>query len=229
MKKLINYLYIFIILCFSPMPYAKTHVITIGEDFFKSSPRLNIITGDTVKFENDSKHPIALSFEYTNFTTYNPANFNSNIFHPGGSFEYTFFNAAQFTYSDTANTDLKGSIDVYEKPLLISPRDSTLLRKKELNVTVFYQYENSLLPSMPADRIRSHIALTLDKKIIYDGGFEDFLKSQLVSEVGSNDEQLNRYFILKAPPNSLSLGKHIFRITSKDSSIIYDEVQYTIR
>ncbi|NOT83986.1 MAG: hypothetical protein HOP02_04220 [Methylococcaceae bacterium] len=229
MKKLIHYLYIITILFFSPIPYAKTHVITIGDNYFKGSPQLNIVTKDTIKFENDSNRPITLNFEYINSITYNPANFNSNTFYPGSSFEYTFVNAAQLSYSEASNTDLKGGIGVYEKPLLISPRDSTLLAEKELNVTVFYQYENPLLPSMPADRIRSHIALTLDKKIIYDGNFEGFLKSPLVSEVGNNDEQLNRYFILKAPPNSLSLGKHIFRIISKDSSIIYDEVQYTIR
>jgi hypothetical protein len=228
MKKLIHYLYIATILFFSPMLYAKTHVITIGDNYFKGSPQLNIITGDTIKFENDGNRPIVLSFKYVNFTTYNPANFNSNTFYPGSSFEHTFVNAAQFYYFDTYNTDLKGGIGVYEKPLFISPRDSILLRKKELNVTVFYKYEHPLLPSHPEDKIRNHIALTLDKKTIYDGSFEDFLKSPLVSEVG-NDEQVNSYFILKAPPNSLSLGKHVFRIISKDSNILYDEVHYTIR
>lgn len=229
MKQLNCCFYIAIILFFSPILYAKTHIITIENNYFNRPDQLNILVGDTIRFENVSNNPLTLNFERMSAMGY-PI-FDSGILNPGNAFEHTFTHEDGFYYTDASSSVQPGSIRIYEKPLIISPGDSMLLGKKEFSVTIFYPVVPTLptIPAVfPANGLHSHISLILDKKIIYDGDFNTFLKSTLVSEVGGTGAGL-LYFVITVPKNSLALGRHTFQVQSKDSSILYDEVHYTVK
>lgn len=233
MKKLTNYLLITLTLFLSFATHAKTHTIALNGNN-ASLGKINILVGDTIVFENTSSDSYTqLSFGRSSSTQGNSLLFNSGIINPGNFFERAFTIPDIFNYySDERLVTQLGQIQVFEKPVVISPKEAVILGKKDFSFTVFY----NVLPSLPVippifapNSLERHIALTFDKKVIYDGDFYTFLRSAFVSETGQMDDSSFRYFVITVPKNSFSLGRHTLQIKSNDSTILYDEVNFTVK
>ena len=234
MEKLSRYILISLTLLLSFATHAKIHTIPLNGNT-SNLVKINIIVGDTLIFENTSIDSYSqLFFGRSSSTQGNSPLFNSEIINPGNFFEKTFTTPDVFIYySDERLANQLGQIQIFEKPLLISPRDGIILGKKDFSFTVFY----NLMPSLPVmtppmsapNSLERHISLIFDKKVIYDGDFYTFLRSAFVSEAGEIDNSSFRYFVITVPKNSFSLGRHTLQIKSNDSTILYDEVSFTVR